>query len=389
MDIRELARQTAPYVIDLRREFHRNPEISFRETRTMDRICEELTALGLPFERVPEGGVLATLDTGRPGKRLSIRADIDALPMDEADKTLPYSSQVPGVMHSCGHDGHAAMLLGTAKILCAMKAELSGVIYLCFQQAEEVGGGAEALVARLKEKGGVDCSIGTHLDGGSDAGILNLPDGPMMAGARLFTVTVRGEGGHGSRPDKAIDPIKPACAILLQIASIPAQYHNPFDTCVVSPCQIHAGSASNIIPEEAVISGNLRFFKYGDDKLIMERIRQVADNVARAYGATATVTDKAASSLPVINDPKMAAFGRQVAQEVGFTMAPPHDPTCGSDNYSEFLAAFPGFYCDSGARCTRPGASGNHHNPAFDLDESAFERVVTFFCTYAQKFLGE
>ena len=249
MNLFQLSQDVEQYVIDMRREFHANPEISFQEKRTTARIREELDKIGIPHETVGSGNVVALFDTGRPGKSLAIRADIDALPMDEADKTTPYCSKVEGVMHSCGHDGHAAMLLGTAKVLTQIKDQLKGKIYLCFQVAEEVGGGAGEIVEYLKQKGGVDGVIGTHLDGGSDAGVIHLPDGPLMAGAQLFEIEVKGVGGHGSRPDKAVDPIKPACDILLKIASIPAQYHNPFDTCVVSPCQIHGGSASNIIPE--------------------------------------------------------------------------------------------------------------------------------------------
>ena len=388
MDLFKLSQEVEPYVIAMRREFHANPEISFQEVRTTARIREELDKLGIPYETVGSGNVVGLLDTGRPGKTLSIRADIDALPMEEADKTTPYCSKVDGVMHSCGHDGHAAMLLGTAKVLAQIQEELTGKIYFCFQVAEEVGGGAGEIVQYLKERGGVDCSIGTHLDGNSEAGVIYLPDGPLMAGAELFEIEVKGIGGHGSRPDKAVDPIKPACDILLRIAGIPAQYHNPFDTCVISPCQIHGGSANNIVPESVKIGGNIRFFKYGDCDKLMNRIRLIAENTAKAYGTTAVVTSAHSSPLPVINNPEMAAIGREVAQSVGFVMAPPHDPTCGSDNYAEFLAAFPGFYCDTGARCTRPGTSGNHHNPTFDLEESAFRRVVEFFAAFAVRFLG-
>ncbi|MBQ2697744.1 MAG: amidohydrolase [Clostridia bacterium] len=389
MDLFKLSQQVEQYVIDLRREFHMNPEISFQETRTTARIKEELDKAGIPHVTVGRGNVVGIFDTGKPGKSLAIRADIDALPMDEVDKTRPHCSKVEGVMHSCGHDGHTAMLLGTAKLLPEIKDALTGKVYLCFQVAEEVGGGADEIVAWLKEQGGVDACIGTHLDGGSDAGVINLPDGPMMAGAYLFEIFVKGVGGHGSRPDKCVDPVKPACDILLKIASIPAQYHNPFDTCVISPCLIQGGTAWNIVPEIATIKGNIRFFKYGDEEKLFERIRMVVENTAAAYGTTAEVKFTVGSRLPVINNPEMAALGREIAQQVGFQLAPPHDPTCGSDNYADFLEAFPGFYCDTGANCKAPGASGNHHNPHFDLDESAFRRVVEFFCAFAVRFLGE
>ncbi len=386
MDLEKRAAELEEYVIRLRREFHQHPELSLQEDRTVRRIREELEQSGIPSQIVGRNNVVGVLEGAKPGRRIAIRADIDALPITELNE-VPYKSQTEGVMHACGHDGHTAILLGTARMLAERRDQLAGSVYFCFQVAEEVGAGAGELVEYLRSIGGVDQVIGTHLDGGSSAGEINLPDGPLMAGAMGFEITVQGVGGHGSRPDKAVDPVKPACDILLKIASIPAQRHNPFDTCVVSPCQIVAGTKNNIIPETAFIAGNIRFFKYGDGDKIVETIRTIAEHTARAYGAEATVTKQVMSPLPVINDPACAARGREIAQQVGLTLSVPRDPTTGSDNFAEFLAAFPGFYCDTGARCTRPGSSGNHHNPNFDLDENAFRKVMEFFAAYTLDFL--
>lgn len=279
MTIAELAAKYEQYVIDMRREFHENPELSHHEERTVRRIREELDKLGIPNITVGHNNVIGTLEGGKPGKKIAIRADIDALPVAEANE-VPYKSKVEGVMHACGHDGHAAMLLGTAHVLSEIRDQLCGTVYLCFQVAEEIGAGADEIVAYLGSIGGVDQAIGTHLAGGDPAGVINLPDGPMMAGALGFEITVKGVGGHGSRPDRAVDPVKPACDIVLKIAMIPAQYHNPFDTCVVSPCQITAGNKNNIIPETAFIAGNIRFFKYGDGDKIFAKIKEVAENTA-------------------------------------------------------------------------------------------------------------
>lgn len=388
LTIKELSFEYEPYIISLRQEFHKNPELSLHEERTVRRICEELDRWGIPHETTGHNNVVGLITGAKPGKRIAIRGDIDALPIDE-ENDVPYRSTVPGVMHACGHDGHAAILLAVGRALQELREELCGSVYLCFQVAEEVGAGADELVAYLKGKGGVDQAIGTHLDGGSDAGTINLPGGPTMAGATGFEIDVMGVGGHGSRPDKAVDPIKPACDIVLKIAQIPGQRHDPFDTCVVSPCQIVAGSKNNIIPETAHIAGNIRFFKYGDGERIVETIRLIAINTAKAYGATATVTSQVMSPMPVINDEEAAARGRKIAQEIGLKLAPPRNPTMGSDNFSEFLAAFPGFYCDTGANCKRPGASGNHHNPKFDLDESALRAVMEFLATYAYRYLND
>ena len=321
MTIAELAAKYEQYVIDMRREFHENPELSHHEERTVRRIREELDKLGIPNITVGHNNVIGTLEGGKPGKKIAIRADIDALPVAEANE-VPYKSKVEGVMHACGHDGHAAMLLGTAHVLSEIRDQLCGTVYLCFQVAEEIGAGADEIVAYLGSIGGVDQAIGTHLAGGDPAGVINLPDGPMMAGALGFEITVKGVGGHGSRPDRAVDPVKPACDIVLKIAMIPA-----------------------------------RFFKYGDGDKIFAKIKEVAENTARAYGTEAVVTSQVMSPLPVINDPACAARGREIAQQVGLTLAEPRDPTAGSDNFAEFLAAFPGYYCDTGAFCTRASTS--------------------------------
>ena len=383
MTIAELAAKYEQYVIDMRREFHENPELSHHEERTVRRIREELDKLGIPNITVGRGNVIGTLEGGKPGKKIAIRADIDALPVAEANE-VPYKSKVEGVMHACGHDGHAAMLLGTAHVLSEIRDQLCGTVYLCFQVAEEVGAGAGEIVAYLKEIGGVDQVIGTHIAGELAPGTIQLPDGPMMAGALGFDITVKGRGGHGSRPDRAIDPIKPACDILLKIAMIPAQYHNPFDTCVVSPCQITAGNKNNIIPETAFISGNIRFFKYGDGDRIFEKIREIATCTAKAYGAEVELKSVPMAPNPLINDKAAAAQGRKIAEQVGLEVVE-LEPTAGSDNFADFLVDFPGFYCQTGAHLE--GASGNHHNPNFDLEESAFKKVVEFFATYTADFL--
>jgi pyruvate, orthophosphate dikinase len=275
MTIAELAAKYEQYVIDMRREFHENPELSHHEERTVRRIREELDKLGIPNITVGHNNVIGTLEGGKPGKKIAIRADIDALPVAEANE-VPYKSKVEGVMHACGHDGHAAMLLGTAHVLSEIRDQLCGTVYLCFQVAEEIGAGADEIVAYLGSIGGVDQAIGTHLAGGDPAGVINLPDGPMMAGALGFEITVKGVGGHGSRPDRAVDPVKPACDIVLKIAMIPAQYHNPFDTCVVSPCQITAGNKDMQDMEFTIERGKLFMLQTRNGKRTAQAAMKIA-----------------------------------------------------------------------------------------------------------------
>ena len=388
MTIAELAAKYEQYVIDMRREFHENPELSHHEERTVRRIREELDKLGIPNITVGHNNVIGTLEGGKPGKKIAIRADIDALPVAEANE-VPYKSKVEGVMHACGHDGHAAMLLGTAHVLSEIRDQLCGTVYLCFQVAEEIGAGADEIVAYLGSIGGVDQAIGTHLAGGDPAGVINLPDGPMMAGALGFEITVKGVGGHGSRPDRAVDPVKPACDIVLKIAMIPAQYHNPFDTCVVSPCQITAGNKNNIIPETAEMRGTIRYFKEEALDRTLELVEQISRDIAASYDATATLTYSRGKTIPVDNDAASIAAAREVVENIDGLTAIQAPKLMGSDNFADFVHAFPGFYCFMGAGFDGPDGSLPNHHPRFTLDEKAFRLGVEFLTGCAVKFLGE
>ena len=387
MTIKELIAQNEDYIIEMRREFHMHPELSYQEERTSRRICEELEKMNIQYEVVGRRNVIGIINKNKAGKKIAIRADIDALPVCE-EVDLPFKSQTPGVMHACGHDGHTAMLLGIAKSLNELKDELNGSVYLCFQVAEEVGGGAaEECVEYLQAHGGVDQAIGTHLMGQMPVGLIGIPDGAMMAGNTGFKIKVHGVGGHGSRPDLAVDPIRPACDILLKVQAIPVNRHDPFSTVVVSPCMINAGTKNNIIPNDAEIEGNLRFFKAGEDIEVIDLMRKIAENVAAAYGCTAEVERVIMAPLPVVNDKEAAAAGRALAAEQGLTVLPQGDPATGSDDYAAFVHAFKGFYCVVGAKSDLPGTSGNHHNANFAIDEASLKVGATFMGEYAYNFL--
>ena len=387
MTIKELIAQNEDYIIEMRREFHMHPELSYQEERTSRRICEELEKMNIQYEVVGRRNVIGIINKNKAGKKIAIRADIDALPVCE-EVDLPFKSQTPGVMHACGHDGHTAMLLGIAKSLNELKDELNGSVYLCFQVAEEVGGGAaEECVEYLQAHGGVDQAIGTHLMGQMPVGLIGIPDGAMMAGNTGFKIKVHGVGGHGSRPDLAVDPIRPACDILLKVQAIPVNRHDPFSTVVVSPCMINAVTKNNIIPNDAEIEGNLRFFKAGEDIEVIDLMRKIAENVAAAYGCTAEVERVIMAPLPVVNDKEAAAAGRALAAEQGLTVLPQGDPATGSDDYAAFVHAFKGFYCVVGAKSDLPGTSGNHHNANFAIDEASLKVGATFMGEYAYNFL--
>ena len=384
--IRELSEKYESYAIALRRELHAHPELSLEEEWTSSRIAEELEKLDIPCAVVGPRNVVGVVDSGKPGKAIAIRADMDALPLTE-EVELPFKSQIPGKMHACGHDAHTAMLLTIGRILQETREQFAGKVYLCFQVAEETGFGADEIVVYLQEKGGVDQVIATHIAGAAPVGTIWIPDGPMYAGNMGFKIVVHGVGGHGSRPDAAVDPIRPACEILQAIAAIPVNRHDPFKTLVVSPCTIHSGTKNNIIPGEAEIEGNIRFFAYGDGEATVDEIRRMSEHLAAARGCTVTVTCEAMAPYPVINNNEAAARGRDLAARQGLTVLPPADPQAASDNYANFLNAFPGFYTMLGAHSELPGTSGNHHNPTFCLNEDCMKLGIAFMAEYAWEFL--
>ena len=387
MDIHELAKKHEEYLLTLRRTFHQNPELSHQEHGTAARIRAELDGMGLPWEAVEETGTVAWLDTGRPGRSLAIRADIDALPMQE-EVDWEYRSLVPGVMHACGHDVHTATLLTAAKCLCELRDELCGVVYFCFENAEEIaGGGAKSMVAWLRDRGGVDQVIGNHMEGSLAPGCAWVRSGTANAGNCHWRVVIRGRGGHGSRPDAAVDPIRIACRVLDRLTQIPSNHHDPFDPLVVSPCMIHGGTAYNIIPDECVIEGNLRFFSPAALEEVLAQMERVSRGIAESEGASAELHN-VSSCPPVVNDPAVAERCRRIMEQVGLRVVESDGPGMASDDFALFPAAFPGCYVNIGARSDRPGTSHVIHNTRLFLEESAFLPIAEFFTAFAADLLG-
>ncbi len=385
MDFKKIAMEQQDYAVSMRREFHQHPEITGEEVWTSGRIAEELEKMGIPYERVNELNVVGLIDTKRTGKTIAIRADIDALPMQQ-ENDVPYKSKIDGKMHSCGHDAHAAILLATAKALIANLEHYSGKIYLCFQYGEERGVGAAEIVEHLKEKGGVDHVFAVHVSPLLPTGAIFMKDKGLFAGTAAFEIIVTGKGGHGSQPHTAIDPIKPLCEIIPRIAALPVNRINTFDPVVISPCTFNSGTATNIIPETATSTGTIRFFSYEAFDKVTECIDSIVKSIAESYGAKGEfkLLKRGVGVPPIINSVSANAVGKEAAEEAGLKVIT-GDPFMGSDNYSLFVEAFDGFYAMLGLGY--PGKPVAHHNPHFDLDEAGFYKGVEFFLRCADKFL--
>lgn len=371
--------QFGDYVINLRRELHMHPELSMEESWTSQRICQELTCLGIPYEIVGEKNVIGILHGSKSEstEAIALRADFDALPVTE-EVNVPWKSKFDGVMHACGHDAHTAILMGAAKLLVQDPDQFSGTVYLCFQQGEETGKGADACVAYLKSKGNVKYAFGAHVLSLLPPGVINLESGLRATGCYIFHIDIKGKGGHGARPDAAVSAAEIACDLYQHLIKIPSNHLEAARTCVVSPCMIHAGTKSNIIPETASIEGTLRFSGENDGELLTGMVEDLSKAVAKLYGGEAGVTFTTVAPYPIINDAKACEIGEKAAKDIGLRPVS-MPPTSASDNFAEFQHEFPGFYCFIGSKPDREGSTGIHHAPTFDLDDSVLPKASEFF----------
>ncbi len=386
MDLKALAEKNHDYVVEMRRYFHRHPELSTQEVNTSKKICEELEKMGIPYKAYPDYTVIATIDSGKPGKTVLIRGDIDALPVTE-ETGLPFASQNPGVMHACGHDCHGAMLLGIGKSLMEVKDELTGKILLGFQVAEENLKGSRTMVQYVKDMGGADNSIAIHVGCAQNIGEIMLPAGPMASGVITYQIRVKGRGGHGSAPHAALDPIKPACEIVLKLASLPSNAIDAQDPIVFSTCHIEGGSAVNIIPDEAVIGGTVRYFNKDLTHPIFNYLENISDCVCKSYGVTRTMEYIFDPMIPVVNDKEVAEMGQRIAEEMGLKVTK-EGKGMGSDDMALLLDAFPGFYANIG--CANEAKGIGHvanHNACFTIDEDALKLGTEFLMKSACELL--
>lgn len=384
--LHEQAQALAPWMTALRRELHRHPELSGQEEWTRGRIGEELAALGLPYEQV-DGNLYAVLDGARPGKTVVLRADFDALPVQE-EADVPFRSQCDGVMHACGHDGHVSMLLGAAKALAQLQAELCGRVVFCFQYGEEQGRGAAEAIAWLEKQPRVDAVCGLHVMSDIPTGQIMLQPGPVMAGGTGFQLQVRGKGGHGSSPWAAVDPLKPLCEILLRYTSLNVNRFDVFDSFVVSPGVISGGTVANIIPETAAFQATIRYFNTGTFPRLQQELEHIARTVAESYHAAAEMM-MGPPMPPVVNDASLIARVAPLVEAIEGLSLSGHAPFMLSDNFALLLQRFPGFYGFLGIGNHALGSDVAHHNPQFKLDEAALPLGCEFLASGALELLRE
>lgn len=386
--LNNVVEQIKQEVIEWRRHLHRNPELSFQEQKTAQFIYETLESFGnLELSRPTETSVMARLIGSKPGKVLAIRADIDALPIQE-ENTFEFASQNPGVMHACGHDGHTAMLLGTAKVLSGMKDQIKGEVRFFFQHAEELfPGGAEEMV-QAGVMDGVDLVIGAHLWSPMELGKIGVVYGPMMAAPDTFWISVNGKGGHAALPHQTIDSIAVAAQVVTNLQHIVSRNTDPLDNLVVSVTQFIAGTTHNVIPGSVEICGTVRSFDAKVRESIPELMERIVRGITEAHGASYEFKYQF-GYRPVINQEDVTRVIEETVLEVfGEEALDKMKPNMGGEDFSAYQQKSPGTYFYVGAGNPDKGITYPHHHSRFTVDEDALEIGVKMFVNAAFKLLN-
>ncbi len=378
----------------IRRDIHSHPELCYEEVRTADVVAAKLTEWGIPVLRgMGVTGVVGVIKNGSSTRAIGLRADMDALPMQETN-TFPHASQHEGKMHACGHDGHTAMLLGAAHYL-AQHRNFDGTVYIIFQPAEEGGGGARRMMDDgLFEKCPMQAVFGMHNWPGAATGSFGVTPGPMMASSNEFEVIVKGRGSHAAQPHKSIDPIMVAVQIAQSWQTIITRNKSPIDAGVLSITQIHAGSATNVIPDEASLIGTVRTFTVAVLDLMESRMRDIAVHTAAAFGADVAFRFKR-NYPPLINHPEETAFAAKVMREiVGDAAVDVNvEPTMGAEDFAFMLQEKPGCYVfiGNGEGEHRSFGHGlgpcNLHNPSYDFNDDLLPIGATYWVRLAESYL--
>ena len=380
------------YIIDCRRKIHTFAEVAAHEEKTRNFILDEARKLGLPFDVVPSTSVIIKLDTGRPGMHVALRADIDALPMKESPTNLTGSrtcvSEQKDTFHACGHDAHAAMLLGAMQILFQLRDELNGVILFCFEEGEELNSGVNALLAAL-ENYQVDRVWGIHVYAALEEGKISVDPGPRMAGSCVPVIKLIGKAGHGSRPDLAVNPLFCGAALLNNLCVAFCNQVTAGETVTMGITTFHAGTAMNIIDDVAEIGGTFRFFNMAEGRKVHALFRQVAEHTAAMHNCEVVfppIFDVFAA--PVVNDAACSAVAQQVLREVLPTdTVVSCDPWYAGESFRLWLERYPGVLAFLGINNKEQGYGAEHHNEKFDLSETVLRTGVISTVRYAVEWL--
>lgn len=385
----------AASIATLRRDIHAHPELCFEEVRTADLVAAKLQEWGIPIHRgMGTTGVVGIVKAGNSPRAIGLRADMDALPMQEFN-TFAHASQHAGKMHACGHDGHTAMLLAAAQHF-AKNRNFDGTVYLIFQPAEEGGGGAREMIKDgLFEQFPMDAVFGMHNWPGNAFGKFAVAPGPVMASTSEFKITIRGKGSHAALPHNGIDPVPIACEMVHAFQTIISRNKKPIDAGVISVTMIHAGEATNVVPDSAELQGTVRTFTAEVLDLIERRMKQISEHLCAAHDATCEFSFT--RNYPAtVNSPAEAEFARKVMVSiVGEANVEAQEPTMGAEDFSFMLQAKPGAYCfiANGDGAHREMGHGGGpcmlHNPSYDFNDDLIPLGATYWVRLAESWLAK
>ncbi|MEA3230299.1 MAG: amidohydrolase [Thermodesulfobacteriota bacterium] len=388
MEITEQIEKYREELISLRRDFHQHPELGFEEHRTAKIIENYLKALGIATRRIAKTGVVGLLEGSHPGPVLMLRADMDALPIDE-ENDIDYKSQNKGVMHACGHDAHMAMLLIAAKILVEKKDDIAGTVKFVFQPNEEIAGAIHMVNDGVLENPKVDAVIGMHVWTPVESGKIAITPGSVMGGLDVFKVTIYGKGGHTGVPEDAVDPIIAAAGVIQTVQVIQTREISNLKSTIIMFGKITGGTKSNIIPDKVELEGSIRFlYQSGPDseEQPTERFIRIVEQVCRTHRCECKI-DITHENIPLINNEEMVILARQTALDVFADKEHIIDnQTIASEDFSEFSERVPGVFMFLGTGNEKIGTHLSHHHPQFNIDEETLPKGVEMFVRGALNF---
>jgi len=376
-------------MVDWRRHLHQNPELSFQEVETPKMIAEILKDYGIEVRTNVGGrGIVGTIRGGKPGKTIALRADFDALPIQD-EKEVPYKSKVPGVMHACGHDGHTATLLAVAKVLSENRSELAGNVVLLHQHAEELSpGGAIAMI----EDGcldGVDVVFGTHLSSGSPTGTYLYRKGYAMASADAFEIKILGKGGHGASPHETVDAVAIGSQIVNQLQYIVSRQIDPQKSAVLTVGSFHAGNANNVIADTATLTGTVRSFDETVREHMEREIKNIVKGICSALHAECEIMYKKGYPAVYNHEEETEVFKTIMEACHSESTLVEMPAIMGSEDFSYYLRERPGMFFFTGSRNEELGATAPHHHPKFDIDEKAMVYAGKAFLSLVYHYIVE
>lgn len=384
--IKDKAKKYKDYVISLRREIHMNPELCWEEKETSELIGRELKKMNIPYRKVAKYGIVGEISGKKEGKCILLRADMDALPIEEMTG-VSYQSKNKGVMHACGHDGHIAQLLGALKILKEMERDIKGTVRFIFQPAEEVGQGSIKMIEEGVLKG-VDSAFAIHLWIDIPVGQVSVESGPRMASADNFEIKIIGKGGHGSMPHQCVDPIIVGSTIVTTLQAITSREVNPNESLVITVGSFNAGNTHNIISNEANLKGTSRCFNNELRKEVPQKIERIVKNICEAYRA-GYVMNYDFYPDPVINDKKCSEIAeKSVVKLLGEEGIGELEKVTIAEDFSGYLKKVPGMLAFVGIRNPNKSCIYPHHHSKFNMDEDALEIGMGLYAQYAIDYLN-